>query len=72
MSLEPLILLKKAKSQRVVDKEPLGHGWMHTKVAHILSHNAHFCRVPFLWTSTMNNKTYQIENLKLIIHEQLD
>jgi hypothetical protein len=53
---------------RAVDKESLGHGWMHIKVAHFLSHNAHFFRVPFLWTPITNNKTYQIENLKLIIH----
>jgi hypothetical protein len=42
-------------------------GWMHIKVVHFLSHNAHFCKVPFLSTPIMNNKTYQIENLKLIM-----
>jgi hypothetical protein len=41
-------------------------------VIHILSHNAHFWRVPFLWTPITNNKTYQTENLKLIIHYKLD
>jgi hypothetical protein len=35
---------------------------MHTKVAHFLSHIAHFCKVPFLNIYIMNNKTYQIEN----------
>jgi len=47
-------------------------GWMHTQVAHFLSYGAHFYRVPFFWTPLMNNKTYQIENLKLIIHYHLD
>jgi len=42
--------------------------WMHIEVAHFLSHNAHFCNVSFLWTHVMNSKTYQINNLKLIIH----
>ncbi len=45
---------------------------MHTKVDHFLNPGTHFYRMPFLWTPIMNNKTYQIENLKLIIHEQLD
>jgi hypothetical protein len=43
-------------------------GWTHTQVAHFLSYGAHFCRMPVLWTPIMNNKTYPIENLKLIIH----
>jgi hypothetical protein len=33
---------------------------------------AHFCKVIFLWTPIKNNKTYQIEKLKLIMHSQLD
>jgi hypothetical protein len=41
---------------------------MHTKVVHFLSHDAHFGRVHFLLTPLMNNKTYQIDKLKLIIH----
>jgi len=47
-------------------------GWMHKKVAHFLCHDAHFHKVPFLWTLIMNNKINKIEKLKLIIHEQLD
>jgi hypothetical protein len=40
--------------------------WIDTKVVHFLNHGAHFYKVPFLWTPITNNKTYQIENLKLI------
>jgi hypothetical protein len=45
---------------------------MRIKVAHFLCCNAHFCKVPFLRTPIMNNKTYQIGNLKLIVHKKLD
>jgi hypothetical protein len=47
-------------------------GWMHIKVAHFLSHSAHFCKVIFVWAPITNSKTYQIEKLKLIMHSQLD
>jgi len=39
-----------------------------TSVVHFLDHNAHFCKVPFLWILITNNKIYQIENLKLTIY----
>jgi hypothetical protein len=42
--------------------------WMHIKVVHFLSQNAHFGKMPFLWTPITNNKSNRIENLKLIIH----
>jgi hypothetical protein len=42
---------------------------MHIKVAHFLNHDTHFLQSAFsLETYLMNNKTYQIENLKFIIH----
>jgi hypothetical protein len=41
-------------------------GWMHTKVVHFLNHSAHFCKMPFLWTPIMNNKTSNWE-FKLIM-----
>jgi hypothetical protein len=45
----------------------MSFGWMHTEVAHFLNHDAHFCRVPFLWTPIMI-----IKLMKLVIHYQFD
>jgi hypothetical protein len=42
---------------------------MYIKVAHFLSHDAHFLQNALSLTNyLMNNKTYQIEILKLIIY----
>jgi hypothetical protein len=35
-------------------------GWMHIKVAHFLSHDAHFCRMSFFLTLIMNNKLIKL------------
>ncbi len=53
----------KSNNMRTISLE----GWMHIKVVHFLNHNAHFCKMPFFWTLIMNNKTFQIQNLKLIM-----